>query len=264
MQAEKTQSQQAVANVEHSARKDWLTEKLKRADKFSNVILSLMEIYAELGEPFLSINPETNKCTFNLGEGLPVIWVSPEFADERKAAMEAAERIIESGSWAKAGISSTSIWEILVTLDPVSKRYLSIIFDDCHRWLISSIESQRKRCHQMSRLASPETGLSAIRAHVRADIFKAAIQGIDNCTDALSKLENAKAIIKDVKREWLDAGSRSRREAEDKLVELREKYLPEETPSDRARRIVRLLQAYDPGTKWNANSLRVRIYRKRS
>lgn len=249
---------------------DQFTTRL-RANPFMGIFLQLGEIYTDLGEPFITINPTTQARELKVP--LYPEWstkqkrrVQPSFLamdhstfiQRRQEATAAAQRIV--ASWAKAGIPSIDVWEILDKITPVKKRLLAQVALE-HGRIVSTIEAQREACYQMARIVSPQDGLIVLSSNLRRQIARGAISAVGTCSVALGKLVKAGQIIEKAKREFVDLRNSMRRDAETGLVRLREKYI-KERKATRARVTVTLLHAFDPETPWNANSIRAgRVYR---
>jgi hypothetical protein len=113
----------------------------------------------------------------------------------------------------------------------------------------------------MARLVAKDNGLTVLPIGVRSHITTATVSAVETCTKALSKLAKATQIIEKATREFVHLRNPMRRDAETGLVKLREKYI-NGRKTTRARVVFRLLQAFDPETPWNANSIRAgRVYR---
>jgi DNA-binding transcriptional regulator YhcF (GntR family) len=276
----KTKRQKAIAAMSSALVDQRITAQRKadqftthlRNDVFWGVCLQLGEIYTDLGEPFVTVNPTTQKPEWNVPlaperqtkkkqrvQSTLVAMDHSAFIQGRQIAEAAAQRIV--ASWAKAGIPSNDVLEILNKIAPGKKRLIAQLALE-HGRIVSTIESQREACYQMVRVVVPQAGLIVLPCDLRRQIARGAISAVNTCTTALSKLEKAGKIIEKAKQEFVYVRNPMRGDAEAGLMRLREKYLNERKATC-ARATVTLLKAFDPETPWNANSIRAgRAYRK--
>jgi hypothetical protein len=243
-----------------------------RADEFWGIFLQLGAIYTDLGEPFVTVNLTTQQRELNVPlvperqtkkkqrvQSTLLAMDHSAFIQGRQIAEAAAQRIV--ASWAKAGIPSKDVLEILNKIAPGKKRLIAQLALE-HGRIVSTIEAQREACYQIFRVVAPQDGLIVFPSDLLRQIAKAAIGAIETCTMALSKLAKAGKIIEKAKQEFVYVRNPMRGDAEAGLMQLREKYL-NERKATRARVTVTLLKAFDPETPWNANSIRAgRAYRK--
>jgi hypothetical protein len=98
-------------------------------------------------------------------------------------------------------------------------------------------------------------------AGLLSEIKRAAIRGVEICTAAITKLDQATKVLEEGKRHFVHLRNFSHADAKRCLVRLRRKYMKEK-PATTAHRAAHLLTMWDPDTKWPASSLRVYVYEK--
>lgn len=238
-----------------------------QADRFMSLILDIMRIYGELGEPFVTSGPTpilNLRCTpewrihglcKNPKRLLPKSPLA-ELAglrEKRLAAQEATERVVER--WSKSGIPKQGIWTALQRIHPGKRRWLADIIQE-HEQIVALVESQREACFQLFHLCRPETAFIVLPAEVLSPLMRSARKGVELCTIALDRLQEGTRLLSEGKALFLNKRNVTRTGAITELVHLRCKHVSERK-ADIAQTIVRLLRAWDPETEWNARSIRV-------
>ena len=130
----KTERQEAITKITSAMMDRWNADQFTQrllADPFWRVFLQLRAIYTDLGEPFVIVNPTTQERELNMclvrepqtKKKQRVQHHSPFLAMDQSALIQGRQRADAStqrivASWAKAGIPSSDVWEILEKITP--------------------------------------------------------------------------------------------------------------------------------------------------
>ena len=252
------------------------------ADEFMGGCLRIFEIYKSIGAPYVTASSEQGLsfdmeftahwlshplCTIPKGSIRPAVLPSflttdfPTFMQHRVSAWQSTERII--ASWEKAGIPANEVWSVLQRIDPSKKRTVELLSSHHDLW-VSLVKSHREACLHLLHLTSPETAFAIFSHELLSAIGKAAVQGVEMCSKALTALEEGSRLVKEIKKKFLHKHSPLQAEVRQQLIRLRRKYVKEETPTDTSHRLEKLLNTWAPNEAdpWKAANIRPYVYKK--
>jgi hypothetical protein len=267
-------SQQKLVDAWAEIRFTNQAEKDLRSDPFFELFFRLAEVYGSLGEPFIA--PATRETPAHLKLPLYKSSSGPSrtkandapqrdgqdtaaFLKSREKATE--ETLLRLLKWNKSGIPTLEVMKILNRIEP-KKRKAVAHFARYHQAVTASLKKQLDICIALGVYASPQVDLVVLPEHLRTELSEFAAKAVVQCTEAMQKMKDGHLIIQQMKNQFLNIKSLSKRDAEQALMNLRARYIPNERKTDRALRTAELLETFDNSIEWNPDSIRAgRAYR---